>query len=252
VIAVVLVGGALAAAFGPRFTQATSRSAGEPFSYTPPPEFNPADPEQLAAIQASAPQIRGAWVVASSAPGLAKPSVSLLHAPRMEGVEMSELDAIADGMPALLAASGATWRTERISRESRGDGTSVGWIEGACSKGELGYHSLELVFPDDDGTSFVTATLPDPIAGSTAGSSTEAKLETWDAEFLATVHAATGVALRIGAPPWWMRAGWGGGVALLLLLASNIVDRRKSRVPAGASIPAPPMPLYKRSDASEP
>ncbi len=58
-----------------------------------------------------------------------------------------------------------------------------------------------------------------------------------------------GVARRIGAPPWWMRAGWGAGVALLLLLASNIVDRRKSRVPPGASIPAPPMPLYERTDA---
>ena len=250
-MAVVLAGSALAAAYGPRFTRTTSRPAGVAFGYTPPPDFNSADPAKLAEIQAAAPAIRGAWVVANVTAGLAKPSVSLLHAPRMAGVEMTELEAIAEGMPALLAASGETWRTERVSRETRSDGTSVGWIEGACSKGDQGYHTIELVFPDDDGTSFVTATLPDPSAGSTAGSSTEAKLETWDAEFLETVQAATGVARRAGAPPWWVRVAWAGGVALLVLLASGIVDRRKSRVPAGGSIPAPPMPLYKRTDVSE-
>ena len=254
VVAVVLAGAGLAAAFGPRFTRPTSRAAGVPFAYTPPPEFNSADPTKLADIQSVTPSIRGAWVVANTTPGLVKPTVSLLHAPRMSGVEMYELEAIADGMPALLAASGETWRTERISRETRADGTWVGWIEGACSKrgkgGEAGYHTIELVFPDDEGTSFVTATLPDrPEPGAVDG-----KLEAWDGEFLATVHSASGVARRMSAPPWWMRVGWGSGVALLLLLAGGIVERWKSRVPAGpvgGSIPAPPMPLYERTDARE-
>ena len=81
----------------------------------------------------------------------------------------------------------------------------------------------------------MTATLPDvpdPGAGTTGSARADGKLETWDAEFLATVHSATGVARRVGAAPWWMRLGWGSGVALLLLLASGIVDRWKSRVPA--------------------
>jgi len=111
---------------------------------------------------------------------------------------------------------------------------AVGLIEGDCDRdldlGALGLpvqkfrtRKLQLMFPDDDGTSIVTASYPVDQA------------TRWEPLFEATIGKARGVATRAPAPAPWTYAAWAAAGAILGWFGSAIGLRKSKSEPVTKS-----------------
>ena len=210
------------AVVGPRLVGPQSRAAGLPFIYEPPEHFVPV----------SAGDVEGAraWVLepASTGTPLAamEKQVALVrvvhhHSGSEMSVEEADLAKLASEMaPAFENA--CTWVHRRHELRTRKDGARVGLIEGDCDRDveistqvqKLRTRKLQLMFPEDGGTAIITASFPTDQAAR------------WEPLFEATIHRATGVAVRAPSAPWWTHAAFAAAGALLAWLATAIVWRR--------------------------
>lgn len=218
-----IVVGVVFALVGPRLTTSRSEPAGEPFAYTPPDGFvenvgqalGPVDMTGQGTKLTRPPEGEREWIAVAPSSGdradrpkpgeLSLPMVrlTLAHSATMGTVEPVDLQRIAEGMPAMLAAEGVTWKLVRTETRERADGARVGLIEGECTKGAVAYRRLMLAFPDDTGLSVVVAVYGDDEAAQ------------WQGPIEASIATARGVAKRRPSPPPWMRAAWGAaGVAV--------------------------------------
>jgi hypothetical protein len=216
VVVAILVGLVLAVV-GPRLTSPGDRDAGAPFEYLPPEGFT------------EEPQEKGAraWTYLTMAPQSFVPKVSIAHVAARSTVEPPDLAKTAAGLPDVFADSGVTWTLRRKETRVRADGARVGLIEGDCVKSlgqevlpgvpaEQHFRTMQLLFPDDQGTSVVKAYYG------------KAEASKWEAAFEATIESARGVATRHPPPPAWLALAWGvGGLVLGWLGASLAASRRK-------------------------
>jgi hypothetical protein len=145
---------ALVTALGVHFTAVSDRPAGKPFSYVPPATFQPISvPANLNADNS----VDRVWVEPTAVSKL-DPRISLSHAPQEAQIDDASLGVIAQGMPALYEKSHGTWTEERHVAHLRPDGARVGLIVGdLTTTDELHVKTMQLIFPDDTGTSIVTA-----------------------------------------------------------------------------------------------
>ncbi|MEO7109888.1 MAG: hypothetical protein ABI183_05580 [Polyangiaceae bacterium] len=145
---------ALVTALGARFTAVSEVPAGKPFSYVPPATFKPISiPANLNADNS----VNRIWVEPTAMSKL-DPRISLSHAPQEAQIDDMSLGGIAQGMPALYEKSNGTWTEERHVAHLRPDGARVGLIVGDLrTTDELHLKTMQLIFPDDTGTSIVTA-----------------------------------------------------------------------------------------------
>ena len=122
-----------------------------------------------------------------------------------------------------------TWTHRRHETRTRSDGARVGLIEGDCSRsvdlGSFGLPSqkvrsrkLQLIFPDDEGTSILTASYPVEEAAR------------WEPLLEATIESTRGVALRAPATAPVTYAGWALAGAVLGWFGTAIAfgGRRRS------------------------
>ncbi len=220
----VVVVSLVAAAVGPRVVGARGRAGGEPFTYEPPEGF-------VAGRDPKAEQ-EGArvWVYADKTEGTPfaerKASVTrivLTHSSKEMSVEEVELAKLAEEMPKAFEGL-CTWKYRRHEMRVRADGARVGLVEGDCERDvdlralglpatALASRKLQLMFPDDTGTSIVTASYPTDEA------------TRWVPLFEATIARARGVALRVPPPPPWQHFAWGAAGALLAWLGTALVSR---------------------------
>ncbi len=230
----------LAAIIGPRLVGPTNRSAGAPFVYEPPEGFIPAK-------DAKAADADGAKVWVNEAAENKKfdgsiadrkalsTRIILNHSNKEMSVEETDLAKLVSEMPKAFEGA-CTWVHRRHELRVRADGARVGLIEGDCNRevdlGALGLppqpvkmRKLQLMFPDDEGTSIVTASYPTEQAAQ------------WGPLLEASIGKATGVARRVPAPAWWTHAAWAGAGAILGWLATAIALRKESE-PADAKKPA--------------
>lgn len=222
-IIVVLVGAAFAGLVGPKVLGAHDRAAGKPFEYVPPPHFK--DAEGPGSEDAKA-MFRKAWTY--HGPKVATldriPTINLTHSPRSGTVEPDDMRRIADGMPEMYRTSDVTWTFVRVATRTRPDGARVGLVEGELSvKEQAGvrkWRSMQVAFPDDEGTSIVTASY-----GLTGA-------KEWADEVEATIDQAQGVALRAPPPPTWLSAAWAGGGAVVAAVLVFLFGRRGGEAPA--------------------
>lgn len=240
-ILVVLAGAAFAGLVGPKVMGAHDRAAGKPFEYVPPPHFK--DAEGPGSEDAKA-MFRKAWTY--HGPKVATldriPTLNLTHSPRSGTVEPDDMRRIADGMPEMYRTSDVTWTFVRVATRTRPDGARVGLLEGELSvKEQAGvrkWRSMQVAFPDDEGTSIVTASY-----GLTGA-------KEWADEVEATIDQAQGVALRAPPPPTWLSAAWAGGGAVLAAVLVLLFGRRGAEAPAPATKEAGrPKPEERRSRA---
>jgi hypothetical protein len=201
-------------ALGPRLTARRDIPAGRPFEYFPPDGFVRKDSSDGSAATV--------WLHAPGFTGYT-PNVSLSHTSSTSAFDEADLAALVKGMPAVFHSSQITWVEIRHHARMRADGTRVGLIEGECTSKTLHYRSLQLAFPDDRGTSIVTAGYP----------TVEAAI--WEPAFDATIDTATGVALRALPPPWWAYMAWsiGGGVGGLFV-ARLLARKQRTTAKEGA------------------
>ncbi len=223
---------ALAAAgaiIGPRLVGPQSRSAGAPFAYEPPEGFVP--------FTGGSVDLQGAkaWVAeddrggvrprASEEAGASTVRVVAHHSDREMSVEESDLAKLAEEMGTAFEDSCA-WTHRRHELRTRPDGARVGLIEGDCNRDidlkqiglptqRLRSRKLQLMFPDDRGTSIVTISYPTDQAAR------------WEPLFEATIAKAKGVAVRVPGPSNVALAGWAAAGAILGWLGASIAFRAK-------------------------
>jgi hypothetical protein len=217
-----VIGVAVFGAFGPRLTHPHDKRAGEPFSYQPPEGFT----ATTASLEEKTQQV---WTHKASGAAAFVARVSLVHSSSRGTVEESDLVPIVEGLPATAADEGITWTHRRHETRARVDGARVGVIEGDCVKKvegfaglvtETKFRRLQLAFPDDQGTSIVTAQFA------------EEEASRWEPAFEATIGAARGVATRLPSPPAWMFAAWGSaGFVLAWLVNGLLASRAKAKDP---------------------
>jgi len=225
-----LLAGVFVGAIAPRVVGPSDRAAGEPFAYTPPEGLVPATanaPEggDLDAATLSATRLWAKPMVPTLlGPPKYRPQISLVHTTKRAPIEEAELAAVAEGLPAMFASSGITWSETRHWTHLRPGGARVGIVAGDAVKGSLAYRMMQIAFPEDSGTSIVTASYPGDEAAK------------YEAEVEASIDRAVGVAFH--APPLspWAHVGWGCGAALLTLLAMGL----RVRKPALALASGPP------------
>jgi hypothetical protein len=208
---------------GPRLSSPQDRAAGAPFVYTPPDGFVPARADEIAL---AGPSVQKVWVFRDEGARYT-PTVTLMHTEKGGHVEEADLFVLAQGMPQVFQQSGVTWSELRHQTRIRPDGAHVGLIEGESVKGLLKSRVQQIVFPDDKGTSIVTATFPTDDAAR------------WEPQFDASIANATGVATRVSGPPPWLYALWAAGGAILGYLAMALGVRGK-KPRATAEDPAAP------------
>ncbi len=216
--------GLLLAVVGPRVTAPHDKAAGEPFVYEPPPGFE----EQKGGYTSEGEPTGRKWRLADTTGHAFIPRFILTHSPNTMTVEESDLARIAAGMPDEFRSSGLQWTERRHETRVRPDGARVGLIEADCSRKvdtspmltgktvstEVNFRKLQIVFPDDQGTSIVTADFASEEAS------------TWEPVFEASIGKAKGVATRVPGPPAWMYAGWAAAGLVLGWLASSLVFKR--------------------------
>ncbi|HEY8079055.1 MAG TPA: hypothetical protein VIF62_33210 [Labilithrix sp.] len=216
--------GGLLAFVGPRLTMPHDKSAGEPFQWEPPAGFD----EMKGAITIEVEPAGRKWRLSDPTGHPFVPRVILTHSPKTMAVDESELARIAAGMPEEFRTSGLTWVERRHETRVRPDGARVGLIEADCERppdtaplllgrpeAVVKFRKLQLVFPEDEGTSIVTADFA------------EEEASTWEPIFEASIAKAKGVATRVPPPPTWVFAGWGAAGLVLGWLASALVIGRK-------------------------
>ncbi len=231
-IAVLLVA-VLAALLGPRLVGPQNHAAGAPFQYEPPEGF-----VQLPRGSAGDHEGAQVWVheaaekknfdgsVAGARTPAASTRIILNHSNKEMSVEEADLSKLVEEMPKAFEGS-CTWSHRRHEMRVRADGARVGLIEGDCDReidlSGLGLPSqavktrkLQLMFPDDSGTSLVTASYPTDQAAQ------------WAPLLEATIGEAKGVAMRVPAPAPWTLAVWALAGAVLGWLGTAIVMRSGS------------------------
>lgn len=208
-----LVIGAFAAFLGPKLTLPRDRPAGQPFVYEPPEGFiELKDPK---AIEKS-PDAK-MWVIANPSRRSFAPNVSTTHSTQRAPLEERELKATVATMPATLAPE-IQWTHRRHETRVRPDGARVGLIEGDCVRSQDGnteqkFRMLQIVFPDDTGTTIATAQYPGEEATH------------WEPIFEATIARAKGVAVKVPEVPGWIFAAWGAGGIVLGWLGASLLNR---------------------------
>jgi hypothetical protein len=221
---------------GPYLTGPHGKSAGAEFVYEPPDGFKPATAHELG--KAALPDDAKVWVfheltsmnpVVGGTPN--PPTVVLTHSAKEMSVEEHDLAKLAEDMPS--AFEGCTWVHRRHELRTRADGARVGIIEGDCDKDvdltafglppkSIKTRKLQLMFPDDLGTSIATVSYPTEQA------------TRWEPLFEATIGKAKGVATRTPPPPNWVYGAWIAAGIVIGWLASALLARR-----APADPPAP-------------
>lgn len=233
------------AAIGPRLVGHHDKAAGAPFVYQPPPGFVPkidgaasATMEPIDMTGKTSPKPKPVrregereWTHPPTTPASFVPTVTLDHSATHGTVEDADLASIETGFPEMFANEGITWKSVRRETRTRSDGARVGLIEGDCTKttkGEivpglaatLHYRRLILVFPEDTGSSIVTALYGIDEVGK------------WQPAFEASIDEARGVATRLPPPPGWMYAAWGAAGLVLGWIGSSLLSRRSSEPPS--------------------
>lgn len=207
------------------FTTARPKDAGTTFAYEPPDGFKPADAHGMN-LDATAK----VWTYDDGTPALMRgaaslPSVVVTHTDKQMSVEERDLAKLVEDMPSVF--ENCTWVHRRHELRTRADGARVGIIEGDCDReidlSHLGLppktvkqRKLQLMFPDDAGTSIVTASYPTEQA------------TRWEPLFEATIARAKGVATRVPAPPPWMYVAWGAAGLVLGWLAGALLAKRRA------------------------
>lgn len=209
---------------GPLVSAPQPKKAGTAFVYEPPEGFTKSpDKKPLSGQDAQV------WAFVDSAPSAKAtqpPSVVLTHSSKTLSVEERDLAKLVEDMPS--AFDGCHWVHRRHEMRTRADGARVGMIEGDCDH-ELDLSAfglpaktiktrkLQLMFPDDDGTSIVTASYPTEQA------------TRWEPLFEATIGKAKGVATRVLPPPGWMYAAWGGAGLVIGWLVSSLSQKKQQQ-----------------------
>jgi len=212
-----LLGGALA----PRVIGPASRRAGAPFVYEPPESFVPVS----AGVDGATAWVfedREAFSMNARPERVALVRVALHHSDKAMSVEESDLAKLAGEMAGAFE-SACTWTHRRHELRTRPDGARIGLIEGDCDRDvemsgatqKLRSRKLQLMFPDDAGTSIVTASYPTDQA------------RRWEPMFEATIGKARGVAVRAPGPPLWMVLGAGLAVFVVAWFASALVAKKR-------------------------
>ncbi len=211
---------AVAALVGPRLTAPHDKSAGEAFVFEPPAGF-----EEVKSDEGRK------WRLTDTTGHTFIPRFILTHSPNTMTVEEPDLARIAAGMPAEFRTSGLEWVERRHETRVRPDGARVGLIEADCSRrpeptfplrampNEVNFRKLQLVFPDDQGTTIVTADF-----------ATEEATK-WEPIFEASIGKAKGVATRVPSPPPWLYVGWATAGLVLGWLISALAFRGKPTSP---------------------
>jgi hypothetical protein len=141
-------------AVGVHFSTIPDVPAGKPFSYVPPSTFNPIS---LPANLDPANAVERVWVEPTAVSKI-NPRITLTHSPQETPLDGFSLAPIADGMPALYAKSGGQWTEERHIVHVRPDERRVGIIVGDLVSADQSHlKTVQMIFPDDTGTSIVTA-----------------------------------------------------------------------------------------------
>jgi hypothetical protein len=206
------IGAAALAMVGPRLTAGREMSAGEPFVYTPPEGFVPANDKLTTTLLGEPASGEQIWIYPSVLDKMV-PHVALTETKSRGGVDPLSLQQLANGMSELYARSGIAWITVRYEVKRRADGVKVGLIEGECTKAESRFRVVQIVFPDDHGTHIAIASYPLDEAAK------------WEGPVLGTIETARGVRRLPDPPPSWMFAAWGMVGALLGFLFASVAGR---------------------------
>lgn len=218
----------LAAIIGPRLVGPQNRSAGAPFVYEPPESFVPAKGAKGAGSEAKV------WVHEAAEKKNFDGSMAdrkalstrivLSHSPKEMSVEERDLAKLVAEMPSAFEGV-CTWVHRRHEMRVRADSARVGLIEGDCDREvdlspfglppqSVKMRKLQLMFPDDAGTSIVTASYPTDQA------------TRWEPLLEASIGKARGVATRAPARAPWVYGAWAAAGAILGWLATAIVASR--------------------------
>lgn len=208
---------------GPRLVGPQSTPASEPFAYVPPPGFKEL-PVTSTRVDATASGAH-AWELPEE-PAAARPSIVVHHSAVNMQVDEANLAKMVADMP--NAFEDCTWVHRRHEMRTRPDGARVGLIEGDCNR-EIDLSSaglgnikanarkLQLVFPENEGSSIATISYPTD------------KAPRWEPVFEESITKAKGVATRVPPPPSWHYAAWGvAGLVLGWLLAKVIVRSKEA------------------------
>jgi len=225
---------ALAAIIGPRIVGPTSRAAGTPFVYEPPEGY-------VLARDVKGAEAEGAtvWIDEAAEERRFDGSIAdrkalstriiLNHSNKEMSVEEAALAKLVAEMPQAFEGM-CTWVHRRHELRVRADGARVGLIEGDCDRDvdlsafglpaqPVKMRKLQLMFPDDAGTSIVTASYPTEQASR------------WAPLLEASIGKAKGVATRAPAPPVWTHAAWAAAGAVLGWLGTALVYRTDGEPP---------------------
>lgn len=221
---------------GPRLVGPQNHAANAPFVYEPPEGFS-----RLEGLPNEAPNAKAWTFEEPTAINMARPAegkvartrVVATHSSKEMSVEEADLAKIVEEMPSVFEE--CTWVHRRHELRARADGARVGLIEGDCNRDvdlsalglpiqKLRSRKLQLMFPDDEGTSIVTASYPTDEANR------------WEPLFEATISKAKGVALRVPPPAPWTYAAWAAAGAIVGFFASGIFQRRSRNVEGAASV----------------
>lgn len=209
---------------GPALTMPRDKPAGAPFVYEPPEGFV----ERADLTKKSGPDQPGlqhAWSADHPEAHVFPARITVSHSPSQAAVSEEDLRRLAEGMPEVHEALG--WTLRRYAVRTRPDGARVGIIEGDCVGGremwpglpetKVRFRMNQMVFPDDGGTSIVTAMF---------GADEEAKLAP---VFDASIDRARGVAKR-GVPiSPFVYMIWGVGGAVLGWFAVSIFGKKRQK-----------------------
>jgi hypothetical protein len=204
---------AVVAILAAHFSGVPEVPANKPFSYVPPTGFNPATlPNNVNADNG----VDRIWVEPTAASTIA-PRVTLSHTPQEASVDSIALGTIADGMPALYDKSHGRWVEERHVAHVRPDGARVGLIVGNLTIADNApFKTMQMVFPDDTGTSIATASFNSISAPRLVP------------EFEKSLDDAIGVKKLGKKPENWMYFAYFFGAALFVIALQFVAARRSN------------------------
>lgn len=221
----------MAALIGPRVVGPANRSAGTPFVYEPPEGFVPAKDVKGAESEGASVWIHeGAENKRFDGSIVDRKALAtriiLNHSNKEMSVEEADLGKLVSEMPKAFEGM-CNWVHRRHELRVRSDGARVGLIEGDCDRevdlSALGLPSqpvkmrkLQLMFPDDEGTSIVTASFPTDQASQ------------WEPLLEASIGKAKGVATRAPAPAPWTYGAWAAAGGVLGWLAAALFFGKES------------------------
>lgn len=141
-------------AIGVQVSTISDVPANKPFSYVPPQTFHPISmPANLNADDS----VERLWVEPTTVSKL-DPRITLSHTEQRPPIDDGALETMASGMPALYEKSHGTWTEDRHVVHVRPDGARVGLIVGDLVTVDAAHvKTVQMIFPDDAGTSIVTA-----------------------------------------------------------------------------------------------